>query len=302
MTELPERDLPPGRHRLLKEHLMSEIWRAEDSPRVHRAWLRPVLVAGSVAAVSALTFALVAPSGGDTGPGAQRSVSAGALLESMATAVEHQHDGFGEARDGQYMYVDKKVSSGDDGKSTGKARPRTRLEVWVAVGDTGRARQLVKIDGQQRDERAVAYAEPSSLPVDADGMYTWLKEEGAKTGRMRDALPVAGSMFTAAGGLMENGLLSAEQTAALYRAVARIPGVTVVGHAVDAAGRDGVALVHQEPGSPGRDELIFDRRARRFLGTSFVYTEDQGSHKKGSTGPGVSILRRAIVDRAGQQP
>ncbi|MFD8939696.1 hypothetical protein ACFV0R_31340 [Streptomyces sp. NPDC059578] len=47
MSVLPEKDLPPGRHRLLKEHLMTEIRQEtqaiESRPR-RSPWLRPVLI------------------------------------------------------------------------------------------------------------------------------------------------------------------------------------------------------------------------------------------------------------------
>ncbi|EPH44793.1 hypothetical protein STRAU_2155 [Streptomyces aurantiacus JA 4570] len=53
-----ERDLPPGRHLLLKEHLMTEIRQSQSENRAEppatarrrRPWLRPALVAGAVAA------------------------------------------------------------------------------------------------------------------------------------------------------------------------------------------------------------------------------------------------------------
>ncbi|MFG2949117.1 CU044_5270 family protein [Streptomyces adustus] len=300
MTELPERDLPPGRHLLLKEHLMTEILRAQDSPRTRRAWLRPALVAGAVAAVCVLAFTLVAPSVGDDRAAASRPVTARALLESMAVAAEHRDDGFGKARDDQFMYVDKELFAAQPAKSTGRARPPYRLEAWLGVDS--HYRQLVKVNGQAVRSVSITYAEPSVLPADAEGMYTWLREQGAKVGHLRGTELVTGSMFTAASDLLDDGLLSAKQTAALYRAVARIPGVTVAGNAVDAAGRPGAVLAHQEQGGYGREEWIFDRKTYGLLGTRFVYTEDHGAHKKGSVDDSTAILGRAIVDKAGQRP
>ncbi|MFD9001817.1 CU044_5270 family protein [Streptomyces sp. NPDC059582] len=314
MTELPERDLPPGRHRLLKEHLMTETLGFEDSPRARRAWLRPVLVAGAVAAVSAVTFTLVAPSGG-SGPGAPRSVGAGALLESAATAAEREGDGFGDARDDQYRYVDKEVSNTGteaavNGKGAEGVQSPHRVEEWDAVD--GARPGLIRTAGREEsiapstqaagksDYEYVKLWDPASLPTGADGMYAWLTKSTSllRHGRVL----VEPTPFMRASELIGSGLLPPKQSAALYRAVARIPGVTVVRHAVDAAGRPGVALAHQEPGLSGREEWIFDQETYRFLGTRFVYTEDRGEHKKGSIGDATVVLRRAVVSRAGQRP
>jgi hypothetical protein len=68
--------------------------------------------------------------------------------------------------------------------------------------------------------------------------------------------------------------------AALYRALAKIPGVTVVQGVTDAAGRRGVALARaasiEGPGSSDwlRLEIILDRDTYRYLGARHVVTRD----------------------------
>ncbi|MGW1727344.1 CU044_5270 family protein [Streptomyces sp. NPDC002306] len=317
MTELPERDLPPGRHRLLKEHLMAETLGAEDHPRARRAWLRPALVAGAVAAVCAVTFTLVVPSG-DSAPGTRRPLGAAAFLESVATAAEHEDDGFGDVRDDQYRYVDTEVThtrtevAAADGKIVEKGRSTHREEQWAAVD--GARPGLIRTAGREESVAPSARGaagpgsgyeyvrlwDPSSLPTDADGMYAWLARPATalRYGRVR----TESEPFTRASELISSGLLPPKQSAALYRAVARIPGVIVVRGAVDAAGRRGVALAHQEPGLSGREEWIFDQKTHRFLGTRFVYTQDEGTHEKGSIGDSTAVVRRAVVDKAGQRP
>ncbi|MGX1542802.1 CU044_5270 family protein [Streptomyces adustus] len=318
MTELPERDLPPGRHLLLKEHLMTEIWRAQDRPRTRRAWLRPALVAGAVAAVCAVTFTLVTPSGSGGGPGAQRSADAGAFLERAARAAEHEDGGLGDGRDEQYAYVDKRVSyTGIKGAASRTSVHRDgsmhRLEEWQPLDGTNR--WLVRNDGQQEwitgpdripdgaHPDIVRIGNPSTLPTDADGMYALLKKWPSPFQfRNGQSLSAVGTMLWVASGWIESGLLPAKQSAALYRAVARIPGVTVVQHAVDGVGRSGVAIVWREPGFPGREEWIFDRKTYGFLGTRVVYTEEFRNRENDQLGDSVAIVRRAVVDKAGQRP
>ncbi|MEV5173665.1 hypothetical protein AB0L10_21835 [Streptomyces flaveolus] len=78
--------------------------------------------------------------------------------------------------------------------------------------------------------------------------------------------------------------------------------MTVVPDAVDAAGRHGVAIARKDPDNPTRDEWIFDRRTHEFLGERSVATEDYPGVKKGQVTSDTAVLRRAVVDRAGQRP
>ncbi|MGW2312151.1 CU044_5270 family protein [Actinomadura luteofluorescens] len=85
--------------------------------------------------------------------------------------------------------------------------------------------------------------------------------------------------------------------AALYRAIAEIPGVRLRDDGVDAAGRHGVAVTRTQDGV--RDELVFDRAGHRFLGTRNVIA-DKGHPfgPPGTTTQSSALLKTAIVDRA----
>jgi hypothetical protein len=114
-------------------------------------------------------------------------------------------------------------------------------------------------------------------------------------------------------------LLPAEVRAALYRALAKIPGVTVVQGITDAAGRRGVALARaaaiEGPGSSGwlRLEIILDRDSYRYLGARHVVTRDHfipntpsGSKgtwfRKGQVLVSRAQLALAVVDAPCQRP
>jgi hypothetical protein len=112
---------------------------------------------------------------------------------------------------------------------------------------------------------------------------------------------------------------SAEVRAALYQALAKIPGVTVLQGATDAAGRRGVAFVRaaaiEGSGSSGwlRLEVILGRDTYQYLGARHVVTRDHfipdtptGSKgtrfRKGQVLVSRAQLALAVVDAPCQRP
>jgi hypothetical protein len=316
LPELPERDLPPGRHRLLKEHLLTEIRRTEEVPvRARSRWLRPALTAAAVATVAAVTFTLV-PSSGDAGP---RVTTAAAVLEDAALAAEDA-PGYGEIRDDQFAYVETRVSSvtiGEGGKRTDA--PLRSRETWLSVD--GSSDGLLRDENEPRDVRLpssqpgdefydsyAGYNHLKTLPTDPDAMYDWLRGRAARkfviviAGAPGFALGEDQAMLMAAGSLMENAIVPPAQAAALYRAVARIPGVTVDEDAVDALGRRGVGVASEDAKTPLRVEWIFDEKTHQLLGQRHTVTRDYGELKKGTVRYNAAIERRAFVDEVGRRP
>ncbi|MEU1177378.1 CU044_5270 family protein [Streptomyces sp. NPDC005820] len=313
MNQLPEQDLPPGRHRLLKEHLMTEIRLSEavrdgQEPLPARRggrWLRPALAGAAVATAAAVALVLLPSSGESAQPPSRATV---ALLEDIALAAEHEQP-YGRIRDDQFVYVDSKVSGGEaaDGKFT--VTPLHRLQTWTSVDGrhTGLGREDGREDwnyepgggpGSESWEIAPYYNHVKTLPTTADAMWDYLYRTAPRySGQERYQ-----AMFVLAGDLLNQALLPPEQSAALFRAVARIPGVTLVDDAVDAVGRHGVGVARTDPDNPSRDEWIFDRRTYAFLGDRRVATEDFSNVKKGTVLAHTAVLRRAVVDRVGQLP
>ncbi|WP_203975254.1 CU044_5270 family protein [Planotetraspora silvatica] len=132
------------------------------------------------------------------------------------------------------------------------------------------------------------------LPTDADGMLAELRRAGGDTRNPRDQ-----DAFNAAGDLIREAYIAPASLAAVFDAVARIPGVTVVGEVTDEAGRTGVAVaLTQVQGS--RTELIFDARTHAFLGERSTQVRNQDGLKAGQVLDSTAVLKIAIVDRAGQ--
>jgi hypothetical protein len=104
--------------------------------------------------------------------------------------------------------------------------------------------------------------------------------------------------FVTIGDLLRNTIAPPKVAAALYRAAALIPGVTLVPDATDAIGRRGVAVARIGPGIDGgiREELIFSRSTLRLLGERTVIA------RTGATTSATAIITRAFVDHRGQIP
>ncbi|KOV95528.1 MULTISPECIES: hypothetical protein [unclassified Streptomyces] len=85
------------------------------------------------------------------------------------------------------------------------------------------------------------------------------------------------------GSMLQGAPLLPEVDAALYRTAARIPGVTVVDDAEDAAGRAGVGLAFGD----GKDHevWVFEKKDLNYLGSDRV-----------------ALLDIDVVDKVGQTP
>jgi len=84
---------------------------------------------------------------------------------------------------------------------------------------------------------------------------------------------------------------------------ARIPGVELVGPAVDRLGRHGVAVAYVDGKIHERHELIFDRRTSALLGEQ--YAELDGNpygYPVGTVTGYATYVVSAVVDRIGARP
>ncbi|MCX4647790.1 CU044_5270 family protein [Streptomyces sp. NBC_01446] len=333
LPEAPEWDLPRGRHRHHKDILMQQIdlhhesvaaatpphGRASAAPTpLRRRLLRPA-VAVPVAAL-ALTGALAATltfTGDDHGatPVAQAPASDGGatvLLNQIADASLRTDTA--PVKDGQYVYVRSTVRS-NEGTFAGPVELGAphRREVWMAqtskpvktlgtMKETGRG---VPMSGQllpYKSTDALApglesptYAWLASLPTDPDQLLDELYA-GTRTGG-RESEDQA--VFEKIGSLLDETVMPPKNAAALYKAVARIPGIKRIPDAVDAAGRHGVGVARQDDRSASRSEWIFDSESLTYLGSRSYLDKDGKGMKLAGTN---AILRRTVVDKSGTMP
>ena len=164
------------------------------------------------------------------------------------------------------------------------------------------------------------FPDPSAVPTDPDGLlaavYRLVEDPACAPIPVGDT--VQDRAFMLIDGMLQT-VQPAEVRAALYQALAKIPGVTVAHGATDAAGRRGVAFSRaaaiEGTGSSRwlRLEVILDRDSYRYLGARHVVTRDHfipnaptGSKgtrfHKGQVLVSRAQLALAVVDAPCQRP
>lgn len=207
----------------------------------------------------------------------------------------------------QFVYIESKVAYAAQSAGGGPVTmpPVHRRQVWLSADgsrpgllreaggpDTplGTDGPVETLDGPGATPRpsTLNASEPSisnpthayvaSLPTDPDTLMELIRDETRGEGQDPDQ-----RAFTAIGELLAETWAPPKVGAALYRAAAKIPGVTVVHAADDATGREGVAVARTAHGE--QTQWIFDRTTYAFLGERTVLAEAgdmrPGGHRHG---------------------
>jgi hypothetical protein len=300
-----ERELPEGRRHTVKEHLMSEI-RLADSPPTGRPATRrarrarrgsAIAIATAGAAAIALALTLLPGNASGASPAAVR------LLAKIAIAAARVPSPL--VRDNQFWYIESwaayQVCEGGSGSNCTMEKPHER-QIWQSVSNqcvTG----LVREDGQDTplvfssnylhcpyrgNVNDPSYRFLQSLPTDPHALLGLIERD------MQGQLPRPEEAFTTIGDLIGEAIAPPQVSAALYRAAALIPGVTIIANATDAVGRHGVAVAFTYQGT--RSEWIFSKLTLQYLGERDINLAN------GATVGESAILQRAFVDHAGQLP
>lgn len=128
------------------------------------------------------------------------------------------------------------------------------------------------------DPNVSTFREMEALPNDPDALLKkiYADSKGERQTRQSVALETIGDM-------LDDATLLPELDAALYRAAAKIPGVSVVENAKDLAGRSGIGLSFKS--RDGRDVWVFDKKSLTYL----------GSDKE-------ALLDTGVTDKRGKEP
>ena len=326
-----ERDRPGRHHQALKDQLLREF-RQDATPAaptvkprfsVRRLTIAAVPLAAGALAVTLATSGQVDPRPGaapnaavapDPGSKPAGATPAAVLLDRIATVAASKPAP--AVRDNQYVYVASTVAWSSQGEADTVMRldtPHSR-KVWLSVDGSrvGLLRERGKeipladeIDKSGRPVKPVGNPTPTlngptyrymeSLPTDPDVLLKKIYDETRGQGQGPDQ-----QAFVTIGDLLREQLAPPKVSAALYKAAAGIPGVTVVEDAVDAAGRHGVAVARVHNGE--RTEWIFDRNTLEFLGERGVMVEDRPWAKSGQVTATTAVLSRGITDKTGEAP
>ncbi|NEA64524.1 CU044_5270 family protein [Streptomyces sp. SID12488] len=295
--------LTSDRHDLLKDLLMRELTeRAPELPKLPDIATAPgrraraprrrfAVVAVPLATAAAIVAAVLSGTVGSRT--ATTDADAVDLLNRIAEVAATKKSV--PVRDDQYVYVrtqgSMKFSEKDirilreaswtavDGKRAGLRR------ITVLVGPPFRHRDPLSSYSKgthdmklSPDPNVTTFRELQALPTDPDSLlekiYAGTKGEG-RTTRESAALEKIGDM-------LPDAMLLPELDAALYRAAAKIPGVSVVTDAKDYSGRSGIGLSFKE--REGRTVWVFDKKSLDFLGSADEALLDVGvADKTGET-------------------
>ncbi len=118
--------------------------------------------------------------------------------------------------------------------------------------------------------------------------------------------PRGGGVLTLAADLLKTGVVPADLKEAVYRAVAKIPGLKITAQVANLDGRKGVALGVTPPDGGYLYEIIVDCDTGEFIGerTTLLMPGGEGGIEgiKANTVAAYSSVRTAITDQAGTVP
>lgn len=291
--------LTSDRHDLLKDHLMRELTeQAPDNdnatapgPRASAPRRRFAVIALPLATAAAITAAVLTGAVGSKT--ATTDADAVDLLNRIAEVaaakkpVPVRHD--------QYIYVRTQGSMTFSENDTRILR-ETR---WTAVDGTraGLRRITVLVGPPFRphdpfssyskgthdmrlspDPNITTFRELQALPTDPESLLEKIYADTKAQGQTRQS-----AALEKIGDMLPDATLLPELDAALYRAAAKIPGVSLVTDAKDYTGRSGVGLSFKD--RDGRTLWVFDQKSFDFLGTA-----DE------------ALLTVGVADKAGETP
>ncbi|WP_204076562.1 CU044_5270 family protein [Planotetraspora phitsanulokensis] len=323
----------PGARARLRARLIQEST-AVPHARPLRSWT----VSRRIMAVGALTAALVAgitvvqnidlsgrPTGGHAAPGESRRpllLGPVANAEDLAQAAAQQAAAEPDVRPrpDQWSYAKTVLamsSKGTGGSLFGPPDRRLTVEQWRrADGKQSAAIENGKLEIHDLGSLELSASPRSdypyllSLPDDADALldhvYKVVDEESG--GEKESEQERADRAFQIIEVYMRDSALPSKLRAAMYGALAKIPGVRYEGKAADIQGRPGVTLYRIVEGYL-RSEIIVNPKTYEYMGFRFIAVKnhvsaglDMSLHtKKGQILGWGGLIKAAVVDKPGQR-
>ncbi len=269
----------------------------QGAPPPRRRVPRLALVAGLAAAIAVVIALLPGGTGKDGSELGPQPASARVLLERAARAIAQQ--AWHPLRPGEFFHY-REVGSWS-GKGAASARAGETQDVWIGANGYARIaqtgpdtllpggevlvfhatrRQLAAERKRQRHGahlRILAYRQRYHL---VDLTYQQLIRMPTDPGRLERFIerhatgggPRFSDIFGYVEGILPGAPLPPAVSAAMYRVIARLPHMRVIGPTRDHLGRPGIAIGLIFPHQPGRIDLIIDPKTGVLLGersTSF---------------------------------
>ncbi|WP_328884822.1 CU044_5270 family protein [Streptomyces sp. NBC_00316] len=324
-------DLSPSRHLHQKDILMQQIDRdhhslGETSPASRRRLPRLALMvpATSLALAGAL---VVTFSGSDhtSAPTAKPPVSSPARVINASVTLGRIADAAMKTdatpvKEDQFVYV-RRLARENKGTLGGRVvlGAAHNEERWMSqkpgpVTTVGWLRSSGKdavMPGQLGPITTTSPVQPglwyptytwlASLPTDPDALLELLyTQTRVEKGDSKDE-----AVFGTVGDLLGSVIMPPATASALYKAAAKIPGITWIPDATDAAGRHGIGITRRDTRSATRSVLIFNKDTLAYAGSQ-GYLISHKANARGTTDDvllGIdAVMERGVVDRQGEVP
>lgn len=320
LRELRREVRPASPHRMAA--LRAGLFRSMTTPPPRRRFGLPKLawrvgLAGGLAVAMLVGVTLAQGTGGEQGNGVfqPRAANAAVFLEQAAATVAQRPGGQERPRDDQWVYTKELTANetveGDDPDDPNAKRGRTLSEGdnWFrfdgkeyASEFPGEGLQRHTLDLKGYDDRYPAQVRDyqASLPLDPDHLLAAVHAEVKRIypdnpefhhgeGLNNRTVWLIGVLLGSDVGVLP----PPELQAALYRALAKVPGVTIAEDVTDLAGRKGVVLSHSwDNFSFG---IVLDPETYAFLGEAYDVRD-------GKVYTGSALLKVGIVDEPGERP
>ena len=333
-----DRDLPPGRHLLHRENLMSQILNEppgsqpgsggpprdrRPSPRRSPAWHPPArglaAAAAAVALVAGLGVTAADQLSARPAPPAP-AATATAVLDRIAQAAAA-----GPAvkvGPDQYFYVRAEVAGNSNFAKSGRvegwiAQSQSKQTLWRNNGHSLTFQGGISSAGFGGPVIGLAMSAPPDFMSRAKLLYpayAYLESLPASPRQLLDLIQrqitSAGTddveAFLLIGQLLSSAVLPPQTAATLYRAAALIRGVTVVPGATDALGRPGIGIAYSYAGVRDglrlREEWIFSTSTYQFLGARTSVTTHGAANRDVTQASASAVLARGIANSPGGTP
>jgi hypothetical protein len=324
-----DRDLPPGRHLLHRENLMTQILNeppgSSEPPSAHRPSPRrarrpPARALAAAAAAVALAAGL--------GVTAADRLSARPAPPATATAVldrAAQAAAAGPAvkvGPDQYFYVKAQVAGDSNFAKSGKvegwiAQSQSKQTLWRDNGHNLTLQAGTSTAGFGGPVIGLTMSAPPDFMSRAKLLYpsyAYLETLPTSPRQLLDLIQrqvtLAGTddveAFLLIGQLLSSAVLPPQTAAALYRAAALIHGVTVAPDATDALGRPGIGIAYSYVGVKDglrlREEWIFSTSTYQFLGARTSVTTSSAANREVTQATASAVLARGIANTPGGTP
>ncbi|MEV0619453.1 CU044_5270 family protein [Nonomuraea sp. NPDC050404] len=293
-SEVPERPDVSGAERRLSEMTAKGV--AKSGRPAYR--LRWGLTVAGAAALAVVAVAVLQPREDGVRPvphTMEQRERPASVLERAALVADRR--AAGPVRDDQWFYLKESQHMGGD---------LPAFENWSRLdGRRSALRQEggeLKVTAAEKGPTHVGRTrrEVEALPSDPDALLAHFRALKREMAPLSICAPECASeiegdvkAFGAIGWYMKFGPMIPPATAAgMYRALAKIPGVSIEQNATDMDGRRGIGVVF-DAGDGVKGYYILDSTDYRYMGTKVV---------RGGEAVGTSVLGAGIVDEPGELP